>query len=53
MLRGLRGQAVYVYPKSKLVMVHTAVSPIGSGIGETLSLWAGVVQSLADWRVTP
>jgi CubicO group peptidase (beta-lactamase class C family) len=53
MLRGLRGQAVYVDPKSKLVMVHTAVSPIGSGIGETLSLWDGVVQSLADWRVTP
>ncbi len=51
MLRGLRGQAVYVAPKSKLVMVHTAAGNVGdSGTGETLSLWIGVVESLAGKR---
>jgi CubicO group peptidase (beta-lactamase class C family) len=53
MLRGLRGQAVYVDPKSKVVMVHTAVSPIGAGMGEMLALWTGVVKSLADPHSTP
>ena len=38
MLRGLRGQARYVDPKSKVVMVHTAVSPLGAGMGEMLAL---------------
>ena len=51
MLRGLRGQAIYVAPKSKLVMVHTAAGNVGeSGTGETMSLWFGVVESLAQKR---
>jgi CubicO group peptidase (beta-lactamase class C family) len=48
LLRGLRGQGIYVAPKSKIVMVHTAVRDIGvPDIGETLSLWTGVVRSLS------
>jgi hypothetical protein len=49
MLRGLRGQTIHVAPKSKLVMAHTAAGNVGdSGTGETLSLWLGVVESLAN-----
>jgi CubicO group peptidase (beta-lactamase class C family) len=47
MMRGLRGQAIFVAPKSRIVMVHTAAGTI-SGIGELTSLWYGVVKSLAD-----
>ena len=47
LLRGLRGQAIYVAPKSKIVMVHTAVRNVGdSDLAETMSLWNGVVRSL-------
>jgi len=46
-LRGLRGQAVFVDPKSKLVMVHTAAREIGDPGMELIQLWSGVVQSLA------
>ena len=47
MLRGLRGQAVLVDAKSKVVMVHTAAGAIGGpGIGEMIALWSGVVKSL-------
>ena len=53
MLRGLRGQAVFVDPQSKLVMVHTGVIPIGAGLGEMVSLWSGVVKSLAGWQPVP
>ena len=53
MLRGLRGQGVFVDPKSKLVMVHTAAGGVGdTGIGERLSLWFGVVDSLAPRKKT-
>jgi len=46
-LRGLRGQAVFVDPKSKLVMVHTAAREIADPGMELIFLWSGVVQSLA------
>jgi CubicO group peptidase (beta-lactamase class C family) len=49
MLRGLRGQGVFVDPKSKLVMVHTAASDVGEqGMGERLALWSGVLDSLGN-----
>lgn len=46
-LRGLHGQAVYVDPASRLVMVHTAVrrQPVESE-AETVALWRGVVEAL-------
>jgi len=51
MLRGLRGQSVFVDPKSKLVMVHTAAGDVGDqGMGERIALWSGVVKSLAKTR---
>jgi CubicO group peptidase (beta-lactamase class C family) len=47
MLRGLRGQAILVDPKSKIVMVHTAAGAIGGpGLGEIIALWSGVVKAL-------
>lgn len=47
-LRGLRGQAIYVAPKSKLVMVQTAAGTVATpSTGELLSLWTGVQRSLA------
>jgi CubicO group peptidase (beta-lactamase class C family) len=54
MLRGLRGQGVFVDPKSKVVMVHTAAGNVGdSGMGERIALWSGVVKSLAKSRGKP
>jgi CubicO group peptidase (beta-lactamase class C family) len=49
MLRGLRGQAVFVDPGSKVVMVHTAAGDVGGEptLGTLLALWWGVVESLA------
>jgi CubicO group peptidase (beta-lactamase class C family) len=47
MLRGLRGQAVLVDPKSKIVMVHTAAGAVGGpGLGEIIALWSAVVKTL-------
>ena len=45
-LRGLRGQAIFVNPKSKIVMVHTAAGGVGPGSGELMALWSGVVTTL-------
>jgi CubicO group peptidase (beta-lactamase class C family) len=45
-LRGLRGQAVFVDPKSKLVLVHTAAREVGDSGRELLALWFGLVKSL-------
>lgn len=42
-LRGVRGQALFVDPAARLVMVHTAVGEIGTPIGELLALWRAVV----------
>jgi CubicO group peptidase (beta-lactamase class C family) len=45
-LRGLRGQAIFVDPKSKLVMVHTAAREIDDPGWELIELWREVVRSL-------
>jgi CubicO group peptidase (beta-lactamase class C family) len=50
-LRGIRGQAIYVDPSSRLVMVHTAVRQQArdiAGIRETNALWRSVVQQLGN-----
>ncbi len=46
-LLGVHGQAIFVDPSSRLVMVHTAVrkQPEAS-IAETIALWHGVVKAL-------
>jgi CubicO group peptidase (beta-lactamase class C family) len=46
-LRGVHGQAIYVDPSSRLVMVHTAVrkEPAASN-AEAVALWQGVVDAL-------
>ena len=46
-LLGLHGQAIYVDPTSRLVMVHTAVSKEAvDRNAEALALWRGVVSQL-------
>jgi CubicO group peptidase (beta-lactamase class C family) len=47
-LRGLRGQSVFVHPRSKLVMVHTAAREVWDPGAELAALWLGVVKDLAD-----
>ena len=44
----MRGQAIYVDPVNRLVMVHTAVRklPVDPGVAETVALWRGVVRDL-------
>jgi hypothetical protein len=46
----VRGQAIYVDPASKLVMVHTAVrrQSRDPGVVELGALWWGLVTTLAD-----
>jgi len=47
MLWGRHGQNVFVDPKSKVVMVHTAAGDTGNtGMGERLALWDAVVKNL-------
>lgn len=49
--RGLRGQALYVAPAEKIVMVRTAAGGVGEpSTGETLALFYGVVDSLKGRR---
>jgi CubicO group peptidase (beta-lactamase class C family) len=45
---GVRGQAIYVDPQSRLVMVHTAVrkQSVDPGMRETTALWYAVVSQL-------
>ncbi len=46
-LLGLHGQAIYVDPSSRLVMVHTAVSKEArDSNAEALALWRGVVEGV-------
>ena len=47
-LRGIRGQAIYVDPTSRLVMVHTAVRQQARdpGVRETNALWQSLVREL-------
>ena len=47
-LRGLRGQAVFVDPRTKLVLVHTAARDVGDPGRELLALWLAVVKSLGN-----
>jgi CubicO group peptidase (beta-lactamase class C family) len=46
---GVRGQAIYVDPASRLVMVHTAVRkrPVDPGTREARALWEGIVRELS------
>ncbi|HSE87072.1 MAG TPA: serine hydrolase [Candidatus Binatia bacterium] len=47
-LRGIRGQAIFVDPASRLVMVHAAVrrQARDPGVRETNALWRSLVQQL-------
>ena len=47
-LRGIRGQAIFVDPATRLVMVHTAVrrEALDPGVRETNALWRSLVQQL-------
>lgn len=47
-LRGIRGQAIFVDPASRLVMVHTAVRKQARdpGVREANALWRSLVQQL-------
>jgi CubicO group peptidase (beta-lactamase class C family) len=51
-LLGIYGQAIFVDPGLKLVMVHTAVSKDAIDIGmsrERDALWRGIVRHYAEW----
>jgi CubicO group peptidase (beta-lactamase class C family) len=49
-LRGIRGQAIYVDPASRLVMVHMGVRKQARdpGVREANAVWRGVVQQLGN-----
>jgi CubicO group peptidase (beta-lactamase class C family) len=47
-LRGLRSQFVFVNPRLKLVLVHTAAGNVGAGMGEIFALWFAVTKRFAD-----
>jgi CubicO group peptidase (beta-lactamase class C family) len=49
-LRGIRGQMIFVDPSSKLVMVHTAVrkNTVDSAYAETGAVWWAVVQRFGN-----
>jgi len=52
-LLGVRGQSIFVDPKSRLVMVHTAVrkqEAAGPGPRESTALWAAAVRELGGSR---
>lgn len=51
MLWGVRGQRIYVDPRSKLVMVNTAVHKLSvdlAALRETDALWTALVRQLGD-----
>ena len=48
LLRGLRNQAIFVDPNSKVVLVHTAAGPVSGVPSELLALWFSVTRQLAD-----
>lgn len=51
-LLGVHGQAIYVDPASRLVMVHTAVRPRAADPNEeTIALWRGVVDMLGSTKI--
>ena len=47
-LRGIRGQMIFLDPAAKLVMVQTAASPdtFDPDVAETVALWTAVVDQL-------
>jgi hypothetical protein len=49
-LLGMRGQALFVDPASRLVMVHTAVrkQPVDPADAEAVALWRGLVRELGN-----
>jgi hypothetical protein len=49
-LLGVHGQAIYVDPAAKLVLVHTAVRklPVDPDDIELRALWAGIRERLGD-----
>jgi CubicO group peptidase (beta-lactamase class C family) len=48
-LLGVHGQAIFVDPSSRLVMVHTAVrQQAAASNAEAIALWRGVVDALGD-----
>jgi CubicO group peptidase (beta-lactamase class C family) len=50
-LLGVHGQAIFVDPASRLVMVHTAVRPMAQDIGpEAFALWQAAVAELGKGR---
>jgi len=53
MLRGLRTQVIFVEPRARLVMVHTAAADIGPMPAELLALWAGVVKEFGSAPARP
>ncbi|HMA90457.1 MAG TPA: serine hydrolase [Burkholderiales bacterium] len=53
MLRGLRTQVIFVEPRARLVMVHTAAADIGPMPAELLALWAGVVKEFGEAPARP
>ena len=53
-LRGVYGQAIYVDPELKLVLVHTAVAKTASISDQPMSaeigaLWLGLVSTFGRW----
>ncbi len=46
-LRGLRDQAIFVDPASKLVLVHTSAGPVGGMSPDLLALWFSVSKRFA------
>jgi CubicO group peptidase (beta-lactamase class C family) len=45
-LRGIRSQFIFVDPKTKVVMVHTAAAKLGEPMGDAMSLWSKVTETL-------
>ena len=43
-LRGVRGQGVFVDPEARVVLVHTCAGEIGTPVGELVALWTQVVE---------
>ena len=43
-LRGVRGQGLFVDPEAKVVLVHTCAGEIGTPVGELVALWGRVVE---------
>jgi hypothetical protein len=46
-LRGLRDQAIFVDPTSKLVLVHTSAGTVSGMSGDLLALWFSASKALA------